>query len=473
MFNSIRTKLTVTYLALILVVMALTSFFLLNILEQYYLSYHFETMQRAGNLVAEFSSGYMKESPDIGTVSTLAEDFARQIGSRVIITDHRQRVVGDSLRVGGGLLNSLLNRDEISRALEGEVGQSVQFSQQSNQWVMQIAVPIISENTILGSVFISSSLNHVYQILKDIRRFLGVATAVAILLAAFLGALFAHHITVPIELMTQATENMARGDLNQRVPVQSNDEIGRLAIQFNHMSSRMQEMTRQLKDFVANASHEMRTPLTSLNIMVKSLKEYTLDVKEQKEFLSDIDMELERLMHLVENLLDLTRIDRVSMDDTMQSADIVPAVAATLEMLKKRAETEGILLQYSVQPEASPVYISAHQIKQILFNLVDNAIKYTPAGGTIIVALYNEGEELALSVTDTGYGIPTEHKDKIFERFYRIDKARSREQGGTGLGLAIVKEIVIRHGGKIRVEDGEGGQGSRFILTIPLARAIA
>jgi signal transduction histidine kinase len=471
MFNSIRTKLTVTYLALILAVMVLTSFFLLNILEQYYLYYHSETVKRAANLVAEFSSGYMQGTPDIVTVSNLAEDFARQIGSRVIITDHRQRVVGDSLRVGG-LLGSSLNREEIAKALDGEHGQSIQFSEQSNQWVMQIAVPIKIDETVLGSVFISSSLSLIYQVLEDIRKVLQLATALAILLAAILGTFFAHQITVPIESLTQATEQMSRGDLNQRVRVRSQDEIGRLAAQFNHMSGRMQEMTRQLRDFVANASHEMRTPLTSLNILVKSLREYPLDVKEREEFLADIDMELERLIHLVESLLDLTRLDRLAMEDTMQAVDIVPTVVNTLEMLKNRAEDKGIMLQYTVPNQAPPVFVVIHQIKQVVFNLVDNAIKYTSLEGTVSVDLYQEAGQLMLSVTDTGSGIPAEHREKIFERFYRIDKARSREQGGTGLGLAIVKEIVIRHGGRIWVEDHEVGQGAKFILTLPLAASM-
>ena len=439
--------------------------------SQYYLSYHSETMKRAANLVAEFSSGYMQGTPDIVTVSNLAEDFARQIGSRVIIADHRQRVVGDSLRVGG-LLGSSLDREEIAKALDGEHSQSIQFSEQSNQWVMQIAVPIKVENTTVGSVFISSSLSLIYQVLEDVRKFLQAATALAIVFAAILGTFFAHHITVPIESLTKATEQMARGDLNQRVRVRSKDEIGRLATQFNHMSGRMQEMTRQLREFVANASHEMRTPLTSLNILVKSLREYPLDVKEREEFLADIDMELERLIHLVESLLDLTRLDRLSMDDTMQAVDIVPTVVNTLDMLKKRAESKGILLRYTVPAQAPHAFVVLHQIKQVVFNLVDNAIKYTPSEGVVSVVMYQEAEQLVLTVTDTGSGIPTEHREKIFERFYRIDKARSREQGGTGLGLAIVKEIVTRHGGKIWVEDHVGSQGAKFVLTLPLAASM-
>lgn len=466
MFNSIRTKLTVTYLILILAVMVMTSLILLNILEQYYVAYQYETMTRAANLVSEFTVGRLHAVPDVVAISNLAEDFARQINARILVTDHRQRVWGDSLRVGG-LVGSVLEREEISAALIGLQGRSIQYSEQSRQWVLQVAVPVVNDNTIIGAVFISSSLSFVYQVLDDIRKFLLLATALSLMLAGFLGIIFAHRITVPIESLTLATEQMARGDLSQRVSVKSKDEIGRLAVQFNHMASRLQEMTRQLREFVANASHEMRTPLTSLNILVKSLREYPLEAEEREEFLEDIDQELERLIYLVENLLDLTRLDRLATDDTMAMADVVPTILSTLDMLRKRAQDKGIALEYVLPEQAAPVFAVLHQIKQIVFNLVDNAIKFTPEGGKIQVALDQQPEYLKLTVTDTGAGIPPEHRDKVFERFYRIDKARAREQGGTGLGLAIVKEIVARHGGEIWVEDGEEGLGARVVVTLP------
>jgi len=471
MFNSIRTKLTVTYIVLILAVLLVTSFFLLNTLEQYYISYQYLIMEAAAHPVAREASANLREAPNVVTLSNLAEEYGRQYRIRVVITDHRQRVQGDSLRVGG-LVGTTLERAEIVAALAGEQGRSIQYSQLSKQWVMQVAVPITFEDTIIGAVFIASSLSNVYAVLDNIREFLLLATVLSLLFAGLLGVYFAHHITVPIESLTAATEQIARGDLTQRVSVRSKDEIGRLGDQFNHMAGRLQEMTRQLREFVSNASHEMRTPLTSLNILVKSLREYPLEAEEREEFLADIDQEVERLIHLVESLLDLTRLDRLGAEDTMSMTDIVPTVRNTLEMLKKRAEERGIALQYSLPESTEPVFAVLHQVKQVVFNLVDNAIKYTPEGGHVQVELFQEPERLLLSVADSGIGIPPEHREKIFERFYRVDKARSREQGGTGLGLAIVKEIVVRHGGEVLVEDNENGLGTRLIVTWPRALGV-
>ena len=467
MVNSIRTKLTATYVALILAVMVLTSLFLHSTLEQFYIDQQYATISQAATPISTLAAGYLRSTPDVVTVSNLAEGFAQQLNARVLITDHRQRVLGDSLRVGG-LVGSTLEREEIATALEGEEGRSVQFSEQSEQWVMQVAVPIVSEDNIIGTVFISMSLTLIYQVLDDIRSLLQIATVLSILLATIVGIILAGRLTRPIESLTKATDQLARGDLSQRVSVRSRDEIGRLGKQFNNMAERLQEMTRQLREFVANASHEMRTPLTSLNILVKSMREYPLEEEEREEFLEDIDQELERLIRLVESLLDLTRLDRLAAEDTVAMADLVPTVVSTLDMLQKKADEKGISLDYSAPEQTTPVLAVLHQIKQVVFNLVDNAIKYTSAGGHVHVTLRQEPEWLVLTVSDTGIGIPPEHREKVFERFYRVDKARSREEGGTGLGLSIVQEIVYRHGGEIRVTENEDGIGTCFVVTLPL-----
>lgn len=471
MLNKLRNKIIVSYLVLISLVMVLTSFFLLNSLEKYYLEYQSEALLRAARLTAVFASGSLLTVPDVVRISDLAENLARQIGARVIITDQRQRVVGDSERVGG-LVGTVLDRPETAAALAGEDGQSIQYSQQSNQWVMQVAVPIWEEDRILGTVFISSSLSHIYRLLAGVRLFLQTATILSLVLAGVIGVLFAHTITVPIKLLTEATERMAKGDLSQRVEVTSSDEIGRLARQFNIMAGKLQESTRQLREFVANASHELRTPLTSLNILIKSLRDYPLEGQEREEFLDDIDNELERLIRLVEDLLDLTRLDRLANEDTMQITNVVPVVNNTLVMMKQRAEQKGLTLTYNLPEEPVTALVVVHQVKQVIFNLVDNAIKYTPEGGRINVRLYQQNDMMYIAVSDTGVGIPPEHREKVFERFYRVDKARSREQGGTGLGLAIVKEIVQHHGGRVWIEDNDGGPGVTAMVAIPLADSL-
>ncbi|NLM52665.1 MAG: cell wall metabolism sensor histidine kinase WalK [Firmicutes bacterium] len=467
MFNSIRTKLTATYIILIVAVMAFAAFFLLNVLSNYYLSYEYAKLQGAAKVVRDLVATKLQAAPDVVDISNQAELVARQNNARILITDHKQRVLGDSVRVDG-LVGTTLDRMEIARALmrfEDEAW-SIQYSDLSDTWVMQVAVPVLNGDKVVGAVFIASSLAEVYEVQKDLRNYIIILMLLTIMLAGLLGHFLARRITDPIESLTVAAEKMAAGDLSQHVSVRSQDEIGRLTKQFNEMAMRLQESTRQLKDFVANASHEMRTPLTSLNLLVKSLREYPLDKEEQEEFLADIDQELERLIHLVEELLDLSRLDRLAAEDTMMTVDVVPLLRDTLDALQRRAEDKNIALTYNLADKAK-AFVVPHQIKQVVFNLIDNAIKYTPEGGQISVNLTQEPNLLKLTVSDTGIGIPVEQREKVFERFYRIDKARSREQGGTGLGLSIVLEIVKRHQGKVWIEDGPGGQGTTFVVTLP------
>ncbi|NLZ92992.1 MAG: cell wall metabolism sensor histidine kinase WalK [Firmicutes bacterium] len=467
MFKSIRTKLTATYIIIIVAVMVLTSFLLLNILKQYYFDYQYTDMTRSATLISSFVAPKLIDKPDAADISKVAFDFARQINARVIVTDHKQRVVGDSQRVEG-LVGTTLDRKEIEAALAQKQKWTVQYSEISDNWVLQVAVPVLNEDKVVGVVFLASSLSYIHGVQHDIRNYLIIATVLSIIIAGLLGRFLARRMTDPLQALTAAAEKMARGDFSQQVTVSTRDEIGRLTVQFNEMAQQLQQSTKQLKEFVANASHEMRSPLTSLNILVKSLRDYPLDKEEQQEFLADIDEELERLIRLVEDLLDLTRLDSVASDDTMALLDIVPAVRGTLEMLRKRAEEKELIFSYTLPERTTPILVVLHQIKQIVFNLVDNAFKYTPAGGQVKVTLSEETDCLKLCVIDTGVGIPADQREKVFERFYRVDKARSREQGGTGLGLSIVREIVKRHGGKVWVEEGEQGRGSVFIVTLPL-----
>lgn len=467
MFNSIRTKLTATYILLIVAVMAFAAFFLLNVLNNYYLASEYSKLQGAAKVVRDLVATKLQAAPDVVDISNQAELVARQNNARILITDHKQRVLGDSVRVDG-LVGTTLDRMEIARALmrfEDEAW-SIQYSEVSETWVMQVAVPILNGDKVVGAVFIASSLAEVYEIQRDLRNYIIISLFLTIIFAGLLGRFLARRITDPIESLTVAAEKMAAGDLSQHVSVRSKDEIGRLTKQFNEMAMRLQESTRQLKDFVANASHELRTPLTSINLLVKSLREYPLEKEERDEFLADIDQELQRLIHLVEELLDLSRLDRLAAEDTMLTVDVVPLLRDTLEIMRRKAADKNITLTYRLEDRAT-AFVVPHQIKQVVFNLVDNAIKYTPEGGQINVTLTQEPNLLRLTVSDTGIGIPVEQREKVFERFYRVDKARSREQGGTGLGLSIVLEIVRRHQGKVWIEDGPGGRGSTFVVTLP------
>lgn len=469
MFNSIRLRMAVTYLLLIAAVMLATGLILLNMLEKYYLSSAEENLERTGRLTAEFIASYLGDGADTVLLSNVAENFSRQINARIVIVSPQKTVVGDSLRVGG-LLGTVMERKEVQEALEGGTGRSIQYSRLSDQWVLQVCIPVEKGDTSLGAVFLSSSLKPVYQTLTAVRRFLITSTLVSMVFAGGLVVLFAHHLTAPIKELTAAAQQMAEGKLDQKIPINSADEIGRLAQQFNIMAARVKEMNQRLTRFVGDVSHELRTPLASIHVCLQSLQNYELNAEERQDFLEDINHETQRLIYLVEDLLELTRRQEIS--DKREVLSLKALLEEVLELTRPRVERKGLKL-FTEIPEGLPyLYISPEELKRVVFNLLDNAIKYTPDGGWLKLGVESGPEQVMVTVQDTGCGIPGEAIPYLFERFYRVDKARSRYLGGTGLGLAICKEIVERYGGSIGVLETREGVGSTFFFTLPVDPSI-
>ena len=469
MFNSIRLRMAITYLLLIAAVMLATGLILLNMLEKYYLSSAEENLERTGRLTAEFIASYLGDGADTVLLSNVAENFSRQINARIVIVSPQKTVVGDSLRVGG-LLGTMMERREVQEALEGGTGRSIQYSRLSDQWVLQVCIPVEKGDTSLGAVFLSSSLKPVYQTLTAVRRFLITSTLVSMVFAGGLVVLFAHHLTAPIKELTAAAQQMAEGKLDQKIPINSADEIGRLAQQFNVMAARVKEMNQRLTRFVGDVSHELRTPLASIHVCLQSLQNYELNAEERQDFLEDINHETQRLIYLVEDLLELTRRQEIS--DKREVLSLKALLEEVLELTRPRVERKGLKL-FTEIPEGLPyLYISPEELKRVVFNLLDNAIKYTPDGGWLKLGVESGPEQVMVTVQDTGCGIPGEAIPYLFERFYRVDKARSRYLGGTGLGLAICKEIVERYGGSIGVLETREGVGSTFFFTLPVDPSI-
>ncbi|NLX90214.1 MAG: cell wall metabolism sensor histidine kinase WalK [Firmicutes bacterium] len=468
MWRSIRFRMTITYLLVIVAVMFATGIILLNMLEQYYLSSEEENLERTGKLAAQFIFTYLRDGADSVLLSSVAENFSRQLNARVIIVNPQYTVLGDSLRVGG-YLGSRLERPEIKEALEGGIGRNIQYSTLSSQWVLQLAVPVEREGLLQGAVFFSTSLEPVHKTLADVRRLLFYSTIVAMLLAGTLVVLFAHHLTGPIKDLTVAAQQMAEGNLDQKIAVSSKDEIGRLAEQFNIMAARVKDMNQRLTRFVADVSHDLRTPLASIHICLESLLNYEMKPEEQREFLQDINQETKRLIYMVEDLLDLTRRQEVA--DKREIISLGLLLEEVIDVTRPRLERKEQQFFTHIPTNLPFLNVSPEALKRVLFNLLDNSIKFTPSGGWIKLSAEWKDNEVAVTIEDTGCGIPQDCLPFIFERFYRVDKSRSRYLGGTGLGLAICKEIVEHYGGKICVQSQEG-KGSIFCFSLPVDASI-
>lgn len=271
---------------------------------------------------------------------------------------------------------------------------------------------------------------------------------------------------------------MAKGDLSARLEVGSRDEIGDLAKVLNGMAEdldhafrRQRELEQARKDLIASVSHDLRTPLTSMRAMVEAMSDGVVsDPATVQRFLNTIKGEVEHLSTLIDDLFELSRLDSGTVELQLRPSSVEEILARVLESMTAQAGQRALNLRSRLQGELAPVLVDEHKIQRVLHNLIQNAIRYTPADGTILVEAQDLGQMVQIDVVDTGQGIPQEEMDKVFDRFYRGEKSRSREYGGSGLGLAIAKGIVEAHEGRIWAESSLG-KGSRFSFCVPKANA--
>ena len=233
------------------------------------------------------------------------------------------------------------------------------------------------------------------------------------------------------------------------------------------MSEKLETLDQSRNQFVSNASHELKTPLATMKIMIESLiYQPDMDKELRTEFMSDINSEIDRLSAIVSDLLTLVQMDSENVKLTRENLSIAALVKENAHRLQPIMDQKEQQIALTIT-DSCDIYADKSKLNQVIYNLMENAVKYTQTGGLIKVSLQRQGKEAKLTVVDNGPGIPKENLPHIFDRFYRVDKARSREKGGTGLGLSIVHQLVLLHGGSIRVESEEG-KGAAFIVELPL-----
>jgi signal transduction histidine kinase len=296
-----------------------------------------------------------------------------------------------------------------------------------------------------------------------------IAAAIAGFVALFLARLLAIGMTKPLRDMAAATNRMAQGDYSVRVETASRDEVGQLAAAFNRMSGELADVERLRRDLVANVSHELKTPLSALRAHLENLQDGV--ERPDPQTLQVMLQQTDRLGRLVDQLLDLSRLESGDVPLEPESVRLGPLVDQVLHEVGVSSGASGVHLESRVGDDLPAVWADRERVHQVLLNLLDNAVRFTPPGGDVTVSADRENGHMAVSVTDTGPGIPPEHLPRLFERFYRVDPARSRGDGGTGIGLAIARSVVEAHGGRIWAESEEG-RGSTFTFELPVAAGI-
>ena len=331
------------------------------------------------------------------------------------------------------------------------------------------AVPATGSDGTLYRVEVGTSAAPAENTLAQVLVMLAVGLPVAVAVAVAGGFILVRRSLEPVERMAAKAEEITQHSLSERLPVvESGDELERLSISLNHMISRLEDALRGSKQFVADASHELRTPLTVMRGELESLAQDGRLARETREALGSVLEEVERLAEIVESLFALSRFD-AGEAGAWQRFDLAELAATTAEQMSLLATDKQIRVECESTPGVT-VRGDRARLKQVIVNLLDNAIKYTPDGGRVTLRVRREGAQAVLEVTDTGIGIPPEALPHVFKRFFRVDGSRSREQGGAGLGLSIVKSICAAHGAEVEVLSTPG-EGSTFRVRQPLAPA--
>ncbi|CAG0947337.1 two-component system, OmpR family, sensor histidine kinase ResE [Anaerolineae bacterium] len=484
---SLRTRLVLTHVFIILLTLAILAVALAFILRDYQRQVQ---LSRLGDAVIPlaFQARAMAQN-DVAPREILArlQPQAGDVGNVMVVTD-KGLVLADA---ANGLTNRNIALTPLART-EAPKG-FVWGAAQTRSNTRPLLYAAISVGQLKGqNVYIALAVQErpLFNVLDEIGASLFIAGSITLIVSLLVALLLARSIAGPLSRLTRATEAIARGQYDHRVQAKGSDEIGRLAASFNTMAEQVQRSRQMEKDFVANVSHELKTPLTSIQGFAQAILDGAVaDIAGAQRAAQTIYDETARMARLVGDLLTLARLESGQIEIEHATIDLADVLPRWVERLQPRANAANAQLVTVVEPLPC-IAGDAGKLEQVITNLVDNAIKYNRPGGAVTVTarthapsvpsvikssvlrrrtvIQPETHWVTIAIADTGFGIPQEDLPRLFERFYRGDKARVA--GGTGLGLSIAKEIVAAHGGKITVQS-ETGQGTTFTVHLPAQKA--
>jgi len=380
------------------------------------------------------------------SIQPLVAQWGNLYGRRIILTDTDGVVVADSK---GELLGETYEADAPGRPM-------------SPPW----------ETGNIGVLYINPRVPPAADIvsLHIVGRTIGLfflwGGLLAVTIALILTFVLSRRILAPVKALTHAARRLGQGDFSQRVHFKDKGEVGELAQSFNSMADDLERTEQLRRNMVADVAHELRTPLSNLSGYLEAVRDGV--IKPDSDTIRSLDEEASSLSRLVDDLQELSLADAGKLNLICQEEDISKLIKQAVAALQPQAEAKGLMISASLPDKLPPVSIDSHRIRQALHNLLENAVAHTNQGDSITITAWQQEKQVKISVVDTGEGIPADDLPNIFERFYRVDKSRTRATGGSGLGLTIAKRLVEAHGGQIEVES-EPGKGSTFTLTLPFS----
>ena len=477
MSKSLHVKLVFIMLLIIVLLMTVVLVFLVRGVQEFYTSQFYSQMESVfmqTELINELRTA-AGESNAVKLMEEILGVFSGQLG---VDRNTRHFYILDGT-TGAVLVSSGIDDDlrlditeNILAALMGQYALRGDFRTD----YMDVAVPISSEDSEAKYVvYIVDNKQTIQSLNAEVFMLILEAVLIGFVISIVISLIMSKTMLSPIQGMTTAAEAMADGDFSRKIKVESEDEIGILANTFNDMAAQIESMLEELKkaeklrrEFVANVSHELRTPLTSVRTYAETLSDnHEIPREMEDEFLRVIINESDRMAKIVQDLLELSRFDSGTSVLSVESFSMERSVRDVYAAIALEAKKRNHELNLELEWRLPRINGDRARIEQVLMNIMSNALKYTPDGGRIDVSSGSSGGNIWVKIEDTGVGIPQDDLERVFDRFYRVDKARTRESGGTGLGLSIAKEIITKHGGDINIESAQG-EGTSVTITLPI-----
>jgi len=459
-FRSTHFHYAITYVIITFLVLLFLNIYCSKISQTLFYNSNAASMKEKCQLTASEIAGL-----DVINTTTVSNAISK-IGSlnvhRLIVTDRSGSVIYDSESVNS-VKGKYLLLPEVVRALN--MNKVFTCSYHDGTMQSQAASPIVSYGLLIGCVYMMELDMEQGALIQSLESNIFVITLVLELAVIIFSLSFSSAFSNRLRRIMASMRIIREGDYTHKVKMGGNDELTVLGNEFNDLVSRLQVSENKRRQFVSDASHELKTPLASIKLLTDSILQNDMDIETIHEFVTDIGNEADRLNRMSMKLLSLSRIES-QFDGDFEIINMSPTIEKVARMLSTIAKEHSITINLELCDEC-PILIIEDDLYQIVFNLVENGIKYNVPGGKLTVFLQRKDDNAVLQVTDTGVGIPADSLSHIFERFYRVDKARSRNSGGSGLGLSIVRNMVERNHGAIHV-DSSVGEGTTFTVTFPI-----
>ncbi len=469
LIRSLKMRVFVIIAVAIIVPALASSIFMVNVVTNNYLDNKINNFKSNNTMLKNniVNNNYLEESNTNGeVVDAQIEQLAKEYNCRIQVVNSRYVIVKDSNSSETG---KTCISENVIKSFKGD---TVQVENKKDKYI-EFAIPITStasvgteeqKTTVIGSLYINYSIADVENYREYVSKNLVIVNWLIIVLALFTSWMCAVMFTRPIKRIGVSIEEIAKGNVKEEKDYQ---EVMDISNEFRQLVEKLNTQEKSRQEFVSNVSHELKTPITSMKVLADSLLgQQGMSEELYQEFLQDISKEIDRENDIITDLLSLVRMEKSESEINISSVNINEILEAVLRRLKPIAEKKNIELIFE---SFRPVIADVDELKfaSVATNLVENAIKYNNTDGTVTVSLNSDHQYFYLKVTDTGIGISEENQKRVFERFFRVDKARSRETGGTGLGLAITKEIIKKHHGSVKIHSKEG-EGTTFAVRIPL-----